>query len=660
MSRCISFTLQVCGKYCFYNVFTLLFTFCSVPPLEIEDVPKGQWICYKCTNLEKTSDFDLNMILTSLKYSPLNQSFDNDDCKDSIESTIVDDDNCNEDEEDYQLNDYSLNGPIFFKKSPDEAFSMNSPDTLLQRLKAFFNIFSQHAKLINPHQYELPAFLTESNPFVSPKKQIFVSDQYSSNSKSFNLLTASQNSHSKQTRNASKTSDFSGNGSDPDVICVIPKKHGPQSSLCLCYKCHKSCQKAPLIKCDFCPLAFHADCLDPPLTTLPIQSTPWMCPIHPYHFLEKKFLKDKNSLSEKIKLWNRFSNFHVDPKSIADDFLRKIQNENFDFECTDSKLFEDLVLPETNVPSSIKDAYAHRKELLPLINLESKNVHSKPILEHNFTNDEQKEFIQNFILFQRSFGEKQMVDSNEKISPENVCDTILPQEQKNASSEIFNDTLDTKVNNSHYLKNGFLNCDSSKHDSSETLHYNFNTNHCSNKDNLQKDNCEIQIEAVLQNGYENEMKIEVEDQDCQNILYDNLKMKSIDFDLIESKSEHNFQNNSNSIQMDNSDGIKSSLPSLAVLCQVYSSQNVSASKLKTMTQRTFTIGTCSESNLILNEFGFCNKFSSKHAVIIYDVVRIIIFPLDLLLKLFFDRWKKRFNLLIILNMEQLLIMCYIR
>lgn len=34
-----------------------------------------------------------------------------------------------------------------------------------------------------------------------------------------------------------------------------------------------------MVSCDFCPLIFHLDCLQPPLTIPP--STVWMCPIHP-------------------------------------------------------------------------------------------------------------------------------------------------------------------------------------------------------------------------------------------------------------------------------------------------------------------------------------------------------------------------------------------
>lgn len=50
-----------------------------------------------------------------------------------------------------------------------------------------------------------------------------------------------------------------------------------------CFYCRRSCRKAPLLACDYCPLAFHQDCLDPPLTTPP--TTLWMCPHHVENFI---------------------------------------------------------------------------------------------------------------------------------------------------------------------------------------------------------------------------------------------------------------------------------------------------------------------------------------------------------------------------------------
>ena len=40
----------------------------------------------------------------------------------------------------------------------------------------------------------------------------------------------------------------------------------------------RTCRRAVLIQCDYCPLLFHMDCLDPPMTSTP--TNVWMCPNH--------------------------------------------------------------------------------------------------------------------------------------------------------------------------------------------------------------------------------------------------------------------------------------------------------------------------------------------------------------------------------------------
>jgi hypothetical protein len=42
---------------------------------------------------------------------------------------------------------------------------------------------------------------------------------------------------------------------------------------------------APLLQCDYCPLLFHLDCLDPPLASMPPAHQRWMCPNHVEHTL---------------------------------------------------------------------------------------------------------------------------------------------------------------------------------------------------------------------------------------------------------------------------------------------------------------------------------------------------------------------------------------
>ena len=51
-----------------------------------------------------------------------------------------------------------------------------------------------------------------------------------------------------------------------------------------------------LLQCDYCPLLFHWDCLNPPLTALP--SGRWMCPMHVEHALVCLHLFTQLSVSD--------------------------------------------------------------------------------------------------------------------------------------------------------------------------------------------------------------------------------------------------------------------------------------------------------------------------------------------------------------------------
>lgn len=96
-----------------------------------------------------------------------------------------------------------------------------------------------------------------------------------------------------------------------------------------------------LINCDFCPLNYHLDCLNPPLCSIPKDR--WMCPNHIEHILVNRFIsvhklrkyifdlkKDQKllgsdcRLSERIKLWNKYSS--IDTHAVKFQFIKKIQN----------------------------------------------------------------------------------------------------------------------------------------------------------------------------------------------------------------------------------------------------------------------------------------------------------------------------------------------
>ncbi|OMJ17725.1 hypothetical protein AYI70_g5785 [Smittium culicis] len=50
--------------------------------------------------------------------------------------------------------------------------------------------------------------------------------------------------------------------------------------LVFCYRCEKTALHGNVIKCDFCDLYWHWDCLTPPPSSLPLPSQKWICPNH--------------------------------------------------------------------------------------------------------------------------------------------------------------------------------------------------------------------------------------------------------------------------------------------------------------------------------------------------------------------------------------------
>ncbi|KAJ1803039.1 hypothetical protein LPJ77_005446 [Coemansia sp. RSA 2523] len=63
----------------------------------------------------------------------------------------------------------------------------------------------------------------------------------------------------------------------------------------MCYRCGVSALHGPLVRCDYCPLGWHWDCLAPPLSSAPPPHRRWMCPNHAEHAMRRhhKFRKER-------------------------------------------------------------------------------------------------------------------------------------------------------------------------------------------------------------------------------------------------------------------------------------------------------------------------------------------------------------------------------
>ena len=75
-----------------------------------------------------------------------------------------------------------------------------------------------------------------------------------------------------------------GRGADVDLFRV---KNGDEGDTILCHVCAKSALHGPIITCDFCPLSWHLDCLNPPMTHPLPPTKRWMCPAHAEYLMQK-------------------------------------------------------------------------------------------------------------------------------------------------------------------------------------------------------------------------------------------------------------------------------------------------------------------------------------------------------------------------------------
>ncbi|KAJ8266381.1 hypothetical protein GJAV_G00129800 [Gymnothorax javanicus] len=104
----------------------------------------------------------------------------------------------------------------------------------------------------------------------------------------------------------------------------------------LCFSCSRSCRLAPLIQCDYCPLSFHMDCLNPPLTAMPTGK--WMCPSHSEHLVMNQ---SHLTLSNRCQLFDLFQD-RMSQHAVKVDFLQRIHRQK---------------------PAHRRSAHAHRKTL---------------------------------------------------------------------------------------------------------------------------------------------------------------------------------------------------------------------------------------------------------------------------------------------------------
>ncbi|XP_069572728.1 PHD finger protein 12-like isoform X2 [Brachyistius frenatus] len=176
---------------------------------------------------------------------------------------------------------------------------------------------------------------------------------------------------------------------DPNGLVPLPVK--------VCFSCNRSCRLAPLIQCDYCPLLFHMDCLDPPLTALPAGK--WMCPNHVEHLvLNQRSL----SLSNRCQLFDHFQD-RMSQHAVKLDFLRRVHRQN----APNRRNSHQHSKKSIKVPDAIKSQYQNPPPmLLPAgvrqLELVCSGIPDRKPSKHLTTETEQQEWLQDVIALQCS------------------------------------------------------------------------------------------------------------------------------------------------------------------------------------------------------------------------------------------------------------------
>lgn len=232
--------------------------------------------------------------------------------------------------------------------------------------KSALEVLALAAALSNPREFELPRELRLPITFPGTDK--------------IDINTGKRNKQQNSQTNNGKSHCL-----DTGLMVPLPAR--------LCFECGKSCKRAPLIACDYCPLYFHQDCLDPPLTGFP--SGRWMCPNHPNHFIDQNLLQTCNA-TDRLKLWDQFANRRIDPHAVKLEFLKKAYATNPPFRVklgingkTKIKVPETIKYHYAN-PSELNSIKTHRENFFikynnnTTFNSKDNNEESGEIIENNY------------------------------------------------------------------------------------------------------------------------------------------------------------------------------------------------------------------------------------------------------------------------------------
>ncbi|KAK7087616.1 PHD finger protein 12-like [Littorina saxatilis] len=321
---------------------------CHDPPLAEEDLPPGEWVCHRCRitpsegkddDAESTSS---GRSTRTKRPAPPDVPLPVPDCEPSTSTAGI---------------------PVPVREKDSEEKNKDEKNKDVDG-SGPFHMLIKAARLMNPVQFDLSKDIACTTPLPGSSKRVY----------GRNYRAPKKQAH-----------ELDGG------IVPLPAK--------VCFTCSKSCRIGPLIQCDYCPLLFHMDCLNPPLTSLP--SGRWMCPNHVEHFLDEYMIRT-NSLTERVRLWDKYNGM-VDNHGVKMDFLKHVHRPHPPFRIKRQ-------LPprkSVSVPEAVKEHYKNPPPLLPMPQRATPAVPDPPMerkATFEATAEEQEEWLSSVVTLQTSIA----------------------------------------------------------------------------------------------------------------------------------------------------------------------------------------------------------------------------------------------------------------
>lgn len=306
---------------------------CCNPPLSEEMLPPGEWMCHRCTVRRKKREQKkelghVNGLVDKSSKRTTSPSSDTDlldrpasktELKAIAHARILErrasrpgtpTSNASTETPTSEHND--VDEDIV---DVDEEPVAAEPDYVQPQLRRPFELLIAAAMERNPTQFQLPNELTCTTALPGSSKR-----------------RRKEETTGKNVKRTQHELDHNG-------LVPLPVK--------VCFTCNRSCRVAPLIQCDYCPLLFHMDCLEPPLTAMPLGR--WMCPNH----IEHVVLNQKNlTLSNRCQVFDRFQDT-ISQHVVKVDFLNRIHKKH----PPNRRVLQSVKRRSLKVPDAIKSQY---------------------------------------------------------------------------------------------------------------------------------------------------------------------------------------------------------------------------------------------------------------------------------------------------------------